>query len=117
MRTFKLCIKNLVYVTYGFLSAFYTPTFLLVSFNFMHGIANNADGEVLMPFGAFVLLTILSIDLFIIVRTLLSKRMSKFEKIFTISLFIIAKTAGTLVLENNDWRFFLECLQWKFTQQ
>lgn len=115
MSKLKLCLKNVLYILYGGLSAFYTPTFLLISFNLMHGIANNPDGEVLVPFGVIALLTILIIDIGIIVKTVISKSMTKLEKVLTISLFVMAKIGGSLMLEKNDWGFFLECFQWKLT--
>ena len=113
MSKCKFCVKLLLYIIYGGSSAFYTPTFLLMSFNFMHGIANNPDGEVLVPFGVFVLLFILIIDILIIAKTIMSKNMTIFEKTITISLFVIAIIVGSLLLEKNDWNFFLECFQWK----
>lgn len=40
MHILKSILKNLLYVAHGFLSGVYTPGFLSLAFNFMHGIAN-----------------------------------------------------------------------------
>ena len=86
-----------------------------VAFNFTHGAANNPDGELSIPIGIVILLTIITIDILIIVKTIKSSNMKKFEKVLTISLFVIVKITG-LIVDQDGCRNFIHCFKWKFMQ-
>lgn len=115
MHKLKTIVKNFLYTVYGFFSAYYTASFLSVAFNFTHGAANNPDGELSIPIGIVILLTIITIDILIIVKTIKSSSMKKFEKVLTISLFVIVKITG-LIVDQDGWRNFIHCFKWKFMQ-
>lgn len=87
MHKLKIILKNLLYTVYGFISAVCTPVFMSLAFNFMHGVGNNPDGTMFIPVGIAILLAILTIDILIIVKTIKSSSMTKFEKMLTLSLF------------------------------
>ncbi len=108
MNTVKCILKHVLYVVYGGVSGFLTPLLLLVSFNFMHGVAHNPDGEILVPFGVFSLLVIFIADIFVVLRTLLSKRKMRAQKVLILTLFLLAKTAGLAMVEDNGLRNFIE---------
>ena len=113
MHILKSILKNLLYVAHGFLSGVYTPGLLSLAFNFMHGIANNPDGESLMPLGIILVLTILTIDILIIVKTIKSKSIPTLEKVLTIGLFVIVKSIG-LMVDQDGWRNFTKCFTYTF---
>ena len=115
MHKFNIILKNLFYTVYGFFSAIYTPAFMSMAFNFMHGIGNNSDGTIFIPIGIAIILAILTIDILIIVTTIKSSSMTKFEKMFTLSLFVIVKIIGIMV-DQDGWRNFIHCFKWKFMQ-
>ncbi len=116
MRKLKIILKTLLFMVYGFFSGLSTPYLLMVAFNFTHGIANNPDGEVCIPIGIAILLTILIIDILIIVKTVRSRSLTKFEKVVIISLFVIVKFVGLMVLQ-DEWRDFIEYFRRKFIQR
>ena len=115
MHKLKNLLKNLVFTLYGFFSAVCTPGFMDLAFNFTHGIGNNPEGTMFIPIGIAILLAILTIDILIIVKTIKSASMTKFEKVLTISLFIIVKIIG-LMVDQNGWRNFIHCFKLKFMQ-
>ena len=115
MHNFSIMLKHLLYVAYGFFSACYTPVLLSIVFNFTHGVGNNPEGTMFIPFGIVILLAILTIDILIIAKTIKSNSMTKFEKVRTISLFVIVKFIG-LMVDQNGWRNFIHCFKWKFMQ-
>lgn len=113
MHKLKTILKYLLCMSYGVFSSIYTPSFLSVAFNFTHGAANNPDGELSIPIGIVILLTIITIDILIIVKTIKSSGMTKFEKVLTISLFVIVKIIG-LIVDQDGWKNFMHCFKWKF---
>ncbi|MBR2861249.1 MAG: hypothetical protein IKB86_05375 [Clostridia bacterium] len=115
MHKLKKLLKTILYTAYGFFSALYTPSFLSVAFNFTHGAANNPDGELSIPIGIVILLTIIAIDILIIAKTIKSSGMTKFEKVLTILLFVIVKIIG-LMVDQDGWKNFIHCFKWKFMQ-
>ena len=114
-HTCKVFLKAVLYAVYGGVSAFYTPTFFLLAFNFMHGAVNNPDGEVLVPFGIGVLLAILILDMVIVLKTFMSQSLTAIEKWGLLSLFLIVKFAGIFMMEHNDLLFFVKCILQKFS--
>lgn len=115
MHKLEIILKNLLYTVYGFFSAYYTASFLSVAFNFGKGICYNPEGAMFIPVGIAILLAILTIDILIIVTTIKSSSMTKFEKVLTISLFVIVKIIG-LIIDQNGWKNFIHCFKWKFMQ-
>ncbi len=115
MHKLKIILKNLLYIVFAFFSAYYIPSILSVAFNFTHGTANNPDGEVFVPIGIIILLTILMIDILLIVKTIKSNNMTKHKKVLTISIFVIVKIIG-LMVDQDGWKNFLYCLKWTFMQ-
>lgn len=115
MHKLEVILKKLLYTVYGFFSAYYTASFLSVAFNFGKGICYNPEGAMFIPVGIAILLAILTIDILIIVRTIKSSSMTKFEKVLTISLFVIVKIIG-LMVDQNGWKNFIHCFKWKFMQ-
>ena len=113
MNKHKILLKNILHTIYGFFSACYTPSFLNVTFNFTHGIANNPDGAIFILFGIIIILSILAIDISIIVKNIKSYTMSKTEKVVTIFLFVLIKFIG-LMVDKDGWRNFIHCFEWKF---
>jgi len=103
--------QKLFIVVYGGFSGVYTPVLLSFAFNFSHGIAYNPDGRLFMPFAIALLLAILTVDILIIVKTIKSNTMTRFEKILTILLFVTVKTIG-LMVDQDGWRNFLHCFSW-----
>lgn len=108
MNTLKFALKTVVQIVYGGVSGFVTPLLLLVSFNFMHGVANNPDGETFVPFGIISLLVIALVDIGIILRTVLSQSKTRTQKWLTLSLFILAKLVGLSFVEQNGLLNFIE---------
>ena len=115
MHKLEVILKNLLYTVYGFFSAVYTPSFLNVAFNFGKGICYNPEGAMFIPVGIAILLAILTIDILIIAKTVKSNNMTKFEKVLTLSLFVIVKIIG-LMVDRNGWKNFIHCLKWMFMQ-
>ena len=111
MRAFKTILKYPLYLLYSFISGFFTPAMLIISFNYSHGIANNPDGTLLMPVGIAMVLSVLIIDLIIVFKTVKSNTISVLEKILVISLFVLVKILG-MWLEPNGRRTFIECFLW-----
>lgn len=110
MPIFKIILKNLLIAIYGFISGLYLPSILSVAFNYTHGPVNNPDGEIFIPVGILILLTILVIDVLVIIRTIKSEKMTKHEKIITILVFISAKFIG-LTQDQEGWRNFIYSLK------
>jgi len=104
-----------LYTVYAFFSSYFTPSILSVTFNFTHGVANNPDGELLVPIGIITIFAILIIDLLFIVKTIKSNNMTKVEKILTIALFVAAKMIG-LMVDQDGWRNVFTCLKYKFME-
>ncbi len=116
MNKWKLGLKTALYIVYSGISGFFTPSFLLVTFNFTDGIQNNPEGEWFVPFGIFMLFIMLVIDIWIILRIVMSQGMDKRQKALTLSLFIIAKVGFTM-LNQLDLQLFIECFRWKLEHQ
>ena len=114
MSKAKFFLKYLLLLVYAGLSSLYTPSNLNIAFNFSHGIANNPDGIISVPIGIAIILTILTIDVLIVVKTAKSKNISKLKKVFFILSFIIIKII-CLTLDQNGWRNFIYCLEFKLT--
>ena len=108
MNTLKFALKTTVRIVYGGISGFVTPLLLLVSFNFMHGVANNPDGETLVPFGILGLLVIALVDIGNVLRTVLSQSMTRAQKWIAFSLFLLAKLIGLSFVEQNGLLNFIE---------
>ena len=115
MNKGKCLLKIALHMVYGFFTAVYTPVFICLAFNFMHGVGNNPDGEIFIPFGIAILLAILVIDILIIMKTIKSNNMTKVEKILTIALFVAAKMIG-LMVDQDGWRNVFTCLKYKFME-
>ncbi len=115
MCKLKIILKTLLCMAHGFFSGLSTPYLLMVAFNFTHGIANNPDGQLSIPIGVAILLTILIIDILIIVKAVRSRSLTKFEKVVIISLFVIVKFVG-LMWDQDGWRHFTEYFRRKFMQ-
>lgn len=113
MNNFKLILKNILFIAYGFFSGYFTPCLLDTAFNFTKGICNNPEGAIFVPFGIVALLAILTIDILIIVKTIKSKNMTTPQKVITVSLFVVAKIVG-LMQDQNGWKNFVDCFKWKF---
>ncbi len=108
MNTLTFTLKTIAHIVYGGISGFVTPLLLLVSFNFMHGVANNPDGEALVPFGVFGLLVIALVDIWIVLRTVLSQSKTRTQKWLMLSLFVLAKLVGLSMVEQNGLLNFIE---------
>ena len=115
MSKIRFFIKSLLLIVYGGFSSIYMPSFLNVVFNFTHGVANNPDGTISIPFGIIILLVILTIDILIILKTFKSNNMTKLEKAIIFLLFITIKFIG-LTVDKNGWSNFIDCFKWKFMQ-
>ncbi len=116
MNKIKPVLKALLYMVYGGISGFLTPMFLLMAFNFMDGIKENPEDEMFIPFGILMLLAFLIVDIVIIVKTVLSKSMTRVGKALTIALFVVAKV-GLMMANQLDVKLFAECFQWKLEHQ
>lgn len=116
MNKLKPILKAILCMVYGGISGFFTPTFLLMAFNFMDGIKENPEDEMFIPFGIGILLAFLIVDIVIIVKTMLSKSITKGGKALIIALFIIIK-AGSVMANQLGLQLFIECFQWKLEYQ
>lgn len=115
MHKLKTILKYFLYMAYGVFSGIYTPVIISLAFNFMKGVGNNPEGTMFIPFGIAILLAIMVIDIAIIVKTIKSNNMTRLEKVFTVSLFVIVKFIG-LMVDQNGWRNVIHCFKWKFMQ-
>ena len=112
----KNFFKIIACLAYTFLSSYVFPTLLIIAFNFSHGIANNPDGELLMPFGAVSILTILFIDFLIKRKTVISNDKTKAEKLFIILLFLFVKLIVSISIPRYVWNNFFHYLALKLSQ-
>jgi len=115
MHKLKNIFNITLYTVYAFFSSYFTPSILSVTFNFTHGVANNPDGELLVPIGIITIFAILIIDLLFIVKTIKSNNVTKNEKMLTILFFVIVKIIG-LMMDPDGGRNFLHCFKKKFMQ-
>ncbi len=115
MRQLKVALKTLLCMVHGFFSGFYTSSCLFVAFNF-HGVGNYPEGEPFIPIGIAILLTMLIIDILIIVKTVRSRSLTKFEKGLIISLFVIVKFVG-LMWDQGAWANFAKEFRVKFMHE
>ena len=115
MHKLKTILKYLLYMIYGIITGIYTPVIISLAFNFMHGVGNNPDGIMFIPFGIAIILAVIAIDITIIVKTIKSNEMTRFEKMLVISLFVISKFIG-LMVDQDGWRNVIECFKYKFMQ-
>ena len=109
LKNIKFVLIYLLMLVYGFFSSLYFPGFLSVALNFTHGVGNNPDGEMLMPFGIVVILLILIIDAFIIIKTIKSTDKTKKEKVLTILIFVSVVIIG-LLIDQHGWRNIINCI-------
>ena len=110
----KFIFQELAVIAKGGIAGFFTPTFLLISFNFMHGPVNYPDGEMFVPLGIITLIAIAAVDVLIIVKTAKSKNMTRAKKIVLIATLVCAKAIGSLMIDMNDWHSFIYSFSVKF---
>ncbi len=116
MCKWKPIVKYLLYLVYGGVSGFLTPTFLLFAFNFSDGIQHNPEDEMFIPFGIAALVVLLMIDVWIVLRTVLSQSIDKCHKAVVLCLFWLVKI-GFVLLNQLDVQLFTECFLWKLEHQ
>ena len=115
MHTIKVIGKALLYAVYGYFSGVYTPVFLTMAFNYMKGPVNNPEGEMFVPLGIMILLAMTAADVLIIVKTVRSGSMTRWEKVLTVLTFIAAKVIG-LTTDRYGWNSFTHSLWVDFTR-
>ena len=103
MQKLKIILRTILCVVYGWLSGVCVPAFIAIAFNLTKGVGNNPDGIMFIPLGILLLLAIFIIDILIIVKTVKSNKMTRTEKVITLSLFVLARIAG-LMVDQNGWK-------------
>lgn len=100
-------------MAYDIFFGIYTPVIISIAFNFTHGAVNNPDGEIFILIGIIILLTVLTIDILIVAKTIKSGTMKRFVKVLIILLFILVRIIG-LTVDKNGWRNVIYCFKLKF---
>lgn len=114
MTYIKKIWKYVIMALYFFFSGYSLPWLLTAAFNYSKGIANNPDGEGLMPFGIIGVLIIIIIDILIIRSHSRNIDNTKKEKIILLSLSFISIIIGIL-LPIEIWNNFFKCFAFYFT--
>ncbi len=108
MTYIKKILKHIIRMLYFFFSSYSLPLFLTIAFNYTKGIANNPDGELLIPFGIIGVLIIIIIDILIIRSHLINVDNTKNERIIVLSLSFVSIIIGVL-LPVEVWNNFFKC--------
>ena len=108
MNKLKKTVKHILFILYGFFSAYCMPIFLTTAFNFSHGVGNNPDGELLVPVGIALIIAVLITDVLIIINIIRTVDNRK-VKIALLVLFAAAKLIGTIIDPELRWKNFLLC--------
>lgn len=81
----------------------------------MKGPVNNPEGEMFVPLGIMLLLAITAADVLIIVKTVRSGSMTRWERVLTVLAFIAVKVIG-LTTDRYGWNSFTHSLWVDFTR-
>lgn len=96
---------------YLFISTFLLPEWFNCAFNYTKGICLNQDGIVFIPFGFFMIILTILVDVLVIKKAIKINEKSFFRIIIVIIVSLIIIITPTAI-NLSSWQNFFECFEY-----
>lgn len=114
MYKIKEALCCILSVIYGFIFSYISPVILIFAFNFSKGIADNPDGEVVMPIAWLIFALLILGGFWLLKIDLRVFKKKQISLIFILAAFLIMLLIG-VILSYTVWQELFRCLSWKMT--
>lgn len=106
----KNIVKYLFNLLFGFITTKYFPSILALALNRTHGVGNNPDGEMFVPFGIILLICLVVANLLLIfydVGIIFKNHPSRINKIISVAALVVGFVLGYIShsLATGRWEY------------